>query len=241
MAEDFICEYDIAPDACIVDGYRGGVMPTGYEDALEEEQYLNNYLSQESKDMLSELFQGKEDLLSRYYKHEGWLLNMAILGRKYKLIGYDPDFSVDEYFHNLASADLKPILGLDQVETQLKLFDFDVPIENQVQIIEAALKGAEAQARAEQGLFDAYFCQDTEAFRKTFLKLMDFTNPQIKAMYDRALVSRNKAWVRKFIELSKTKPGSYFVLVGSGHYFGPDNVRKLLEAEEFTIKSYSER
>jgi hypothetical protein len=38
MAEDFICEYDIAPEACIVDGYRAGVMPTGYEDALEEEQ-----------------------------------------------------------------------------------------------------------------------------------------------------------------------------------------------------------
>jgi len=38
MAEDYIRESEIAPDVDIVDGYHAGVMPTGYEDALEEEQ-----------------------------------------------------------------------------------------------------------------------------------------------------------------------------------------------------------
>jgi len=209
------------------------------KDILEEGQYLNNYLSQESKEILSVLFKGKEEMLSRYYEYEGWLLNMAISGMKYKLIGYDPELSVDKYFHDLALADQKPVYGLDQVETQLKLFDFDAPVENQVQIIEAALGQAKTQARNDQAIIDTYYNQDTEAFREAFLTLLDLKNPQRKVIYDLVFVNRNKVWVEKLIDLSKTQPGSYFMLVGSGHYFGPDNLIELLEKEGYQVTPYN--
>lgn len=211
------------------------------KDSLKEDQYLDNYLSQESKDLLAFLFKGKEEMLLRYYRHEGWLLNMTILGMKSKLIGYYPEFAVDTYFHELATNDKKTILGLDKIETQLRLFEFHAPLENQVQIINSALNGAEQQARAEQPLFDTYFSQDTETFRETFLAIMNLENPQIKKMYELVFVNRNNAWVQKLIELSGTRPGNYFMLVGCGHYFGPDNIRELLKAEGFTVKPYSER
>jgi len=206
------------------------------KDSLKEDQYLDNYLSQESKDILALLFKGKEEMLLCYYRHEGWLLNMTIIGKKSKLIGYDPEFAIDKYFHELATNDQKTILGLEQIETQLRLFEFHVPLENQVQIIEAALERAEAQARTEQGFFDAYYCQDTEAFRKAFLTIMNLDNPQIKTMYESVLVNRNKAWVKKLIELSETRPGNYFMLVGSGHYFGPNNILELLKSKGYTIE-----
>ena len=210
------------------------------KDSLKEDQYLDNYLSQESKDLLAFLFKGKEEVLLRYYRHEGWLLNMTILGKKSKLIGYDPEFAIDKYFHELATNDQKTILGLEQIETQLRLFEFHVPLETQVQIINSSLNATEQQARAEQPLFDTYFSQDTEAFRETFLSIMNLENPQIKKMYELTLVDRNKAWVKKLIELSKTSTGNYFMLVGCGHYFGPDNVLELLEEEGYMVKPYSE-
>jgi len=206
------------------------------KDSLKEDQYLDNYLSQESKDLLAFLFKGKEEMLLRYYRHEGWLLNMTILGMKSKLIGYDPEFAIDKYFHELATNDQKTILGLEQIETQLRLFEFHVPLENQVQIINSTLNLAEQQARAEQPLFDTYFSQDTEAFRKAFLTIMNLDNPQIKTMYESVLVNRNKAWVKKLIELSETRPGNYFMLVGSGHYFGPNNILELLKSKGYTIE-----
>ncbi len=209
------------------------------KDILEEGQYLNNYLSQESKEILSVLFKGKEEKLSRYYEYEGWLLNMAISGMKYNLIGYDPELSVDKYFHDLALADQKPVYGLEQLETQLKLFDFDAPVENQVQIIEAALGQAKTQARNDQAIIDAYYNQDAEAFREAFLTLLDLKNPQRKVIYDLVFVNRNKVWVEKLIDLSKTQPGSYFMLVGSGHYFGPDNLIELLEKEGYQVTPYN--
>jgi uncharacterized protein YbaP (TraB family) len=209
------------------------------KDTLAEDQYLDKYLSQESRDMLSELFIGKEDILSRYFHHEGWLLNMAISGMKSRLIGYEPELSVDMYFHDMATKDKKEIVGLDQIETQLKLFDFEVPLETQVQIIESAIHRAEQQALSEQSLFDTYYSQDPEAFREAFYEMMDFENPQKRSMYDKVFVKRNMAWVKKLIELSETRPGVYFMVVGSGHYFGPDNLIELLKKEEYQVVPYN--
>ena len=205
------------------------------KDSLEEEQYLDNYLSPDSKEILSVMFKGKEELLARYYRYEGWLLNMAVSGRRSKLIGYDPGLAVDKYFHDMATEDQKMILGLDQLETQLKLFEFEATREQQVGIIESALKRAKQQALSEQPIFESYYSQDTDAFREAFLGNLDMENPQVRAVYDRVFVSRNKAWVRKLIELSETMPGNYFMLVGCGHYFGPDNVLELLEHEGFQV------
>ena len=206
------------------------------KDSLEEDQYLDNYLSQDSKEILSVMFKGKEDLLARYYRYEGWLLNMAISGWRSKLVGFDPELAVDRYFHDLATQDHKTILGLDHIETQLKLFEFEATREQQVEIIETSLKRAKKQALSEQPIFESYYSQDTDAFREAFLGNMDLENPQIRAMYDRVFVSRNKAWVRELIELSRNMPGNYFMLIGSGHYFGPGNVLQLLEDEGFQVR-----
>ena len=206
------------------------------KDSLKEEEHLDYYLSQESKDILNFLFKGEEETLERYYQHEGWLLNMVISAMKAKLIGYDPKLAVDKFFHELATKDQKPILGLDRIETQLSLCEFEVPLENQVKIIESALKRAEQTARAEQPLFDAYFTQNPEAFQEAFLATMNLDNPQIKAMYELVFVDRNNSWVQKLVGLSKTHPGNYFMLVGCGHYFGPDNVLEILEQEGFIIE-----
>jgi len=206
------------------------------KDSLEEDQYLDNYLSQDSKEILSVMFKGKGDLLARYYRYEGWLLNMAISGWRSKLVGFDPELAVDRYFHDLATQDHKTILGLDHIETQLKLFEFEATREQQVEIIETSLKRAKKQALSEQPIFESYYSQDTDAFREAFLGNMDLENPQIRAMYDRVFVSRNKAWVRELIELSRNMPGNYFMLIGSGHYFGPGNVLQLLEDEGFQVR-----
>ena len=77
-----------------------------------------------------------------------------------------------------------------------------------------------------------------EGFKEAFLKLMNLENPQMRSVYDQVFVSRNKAWVRELIDLSSSHPGTYFMVVGSGHYFGPDNVLELLESKGFTVEHY---
>jgi uncharacterized protein YbaP (TraB family) len=208
------------------------------KDRLEENQFLDNYLSVESKTTLAALFKGEEETLQRLYGYEGWLLNMSIMGMSPRFIDYDPKLAVDRYFHDFASKDKKPIYGLDDIETQISIFEFQVPHEDQVKILESSLKTIKMRTKSEQPLFDAYFSQDRDALEKAFLTPMNFENPQVKAMYDRVFAARNKAWVQKLIELANTEKGQYFMLVGCGHYFGPENVLELLKKEGFKPKEY---
>lgn len=208
------------------------------KDRLEESQYLNNYLSEESKKTLAALFRGEEETLQRHYAYEGWLLNMSIMGMSPRLIGYEPKLAVDKYFHDLAIKDKKTIYGLDDIETQIGIFELKLPSEVQLKVLENGLKSINMKAKSEQPLFDAYYSQDRDAFEKAFLTPMNFENPQVKAMYDRIFVARNKAWVQKLIELANKEKGQYFMLVGCGHYFGPENVLELLKKEGFKPKEY---
>lgn len=208
----------------------------GKQSLLAEEQYLDKQLDEETLRQLEKIYAGKEEQLERFYRHEGWMLNMSIAGRRCILAGYDPELAVDKYFHDMATKDGKEILGLDSLETQLKLFEFHAPLSTQVRVIEAAVAGAQAQAEADTHLFEAYYTHDPATFEKAFLAIYDFDNPQVKKMYDMLFVARNKAWVKKIKELAFEQPGTWFMLVGCGHYFGPGNVRELLEAEGFHVE-----
>jgi uncharacterized protein len=177
-----------------------------------------------------------KDKLDKCLGYEAWLLNMNIAGNKSRLCGYDPKLAIDKYFHTLATGDKKEIIGLDEIETQLALFDFELPFKTQVQILEKAVSEMAMKAKGEEDLFNAYFENDLVKFEEEFLKPYDFNNPQIKKMYNMAFTKRNTSWVEKFIDLSKGEPHSYFVLVGSGHYFGPDSILELLKNKGYKIE-----
>jgi uncharacterized protein YbaP (TraB family) len=204
------------------------------KDRLKEDQYLNHHLSMESLEKLRQIFD--DDELYRYCQYESWLLNMAIAGTKSRLIGYDPHLAIDKYFNDLARKDKKEIIGLDDIQTQLLLFEYEVPLEMQVKIIEKAASKMETEAKNEAPLFKAYFDNDMVQFENEFLKSFDFSKPGMKQAYNKVFTARNMRWVDQFEKLSVEKPGTYFVLVGSGHFFGPDNIRELLEQKGYTIE-----
>jgi uncharacterized protein YbaP (TraB family) len=203
------------------------------KDRLTEEEYLNNHLKPESIEKLKLIF--KEDKLDKYYKYEGWLLNMAIAGTKSKLLGYDPLLAIDKHFHDLAAEDKKEIIGLDDITTQIVLFEFDAPILMQVQVLENTISNMETQAEEELPLLEAYFSDNLALFEEKFLNGFDLDNPQVKQAYDMVFTNRNKSWVEQFEKLSEENPATYFVLVGSGHYFGPNNIRELLTQKGYTV------
>ncbi len=204
------------------------------KDTLPESDYLNNYLKPESIEKLKTIF--TEEELDKYFKYEGWLLNMTIAGTKSKLMGFDPLLAIDKYFHELATKSNKEIIGLDDIKTQIALFEFDAPVIMQVQVLENTISNMDSQAEQELPLLESYFAEDLALFEEEFLKSMDLTNPQVKQAYDMVFTSRNRSWVEKFEKLAEEQPATYFVLVGSGHYFGPNNVRELLEEKGYTVE-----
>ena len=204
------------------------------KDILNEDQYLNLHLSKESLEKLALIFD--KETLNKYFQHEAWILNMAISGTRSKLIGYDPLLAIDKYFHELAEKDEKEIFGLDSIQTQLSLFDFDIPFEMQIKIIEKAVSEMEANARNDEPLLKSYFNNNLEQFENEFLSAYDFNNPRIKQAYNMVFTNRNINWIEKLEKMAREKSGIYFVLVGSGHYFGPNNIRELLKNKGYSIE-----
>jgi len=216
------------------EGIEEDIFRYAQKDTLPEEDYLNKHLKPESIDKLKQIF--KEEELDKYYKYEGWLLNMVISGTKSKLVGFDPLLAIDKHFHELAGKDNKEIIGLDNITTQIELFEFDAPVLVQVQVLENSINNMEKQAEKELPLLEAYFSENLTLFEEEFLKEMDFDNPQVKQAYDMVFTNRNTNWVEQFEKISVDNPATYFVLVGAGHYFGPDNIRELLSKKGYTVE-----
>lgn len=216
------------------EGIQEDIFRYAQKDTLPEGDYLNKHLKPESIDKLRQIF--KEEELEKYYKYEGWLLNMVISGSKSKLLGFDPLLAVDRHFHELAVKDNKEIIGLDNITTQIELFEFDAPVLMQIQVLENSINNMEEQADKELPLFEAYFSDNLTLFEEEFLKDMDFDNPQVKQVYDMVFTNRNTNWVEQFEKISGENPAIYFVLVGAGHYFGPNNIRELLSQKGYTVE-----
>ncbi len=204
------------------------------KDKLPDGLNLGDSLSPVSINKLKEIL--PDDKLEKSFKYEGWLLNLLIAGHRSKICGYDSKLAIDKYFHDLATKDKKEIIGLDKIQTQLALFDFEVPFKMQVKIIEKAVSEMAMKAKSEEPLFQAYFANDMTKFEQEFLKPFDFENPQMKKMYDRVFTDRNTKWVEKLEELSNENSCTYFVLVGAGHYFGPNNIKVLLENKGYKVE-----
>lgn len=204
------------------------------KDRQSEDLYFRHHLDSATIQQILKVLD-KEEFL-KYDQYKGWFLNMTLSGTRLKLVGFDPDYGIDMFFRKKASADMKMVIGLDRFEDQLKLFEFDVPHEAQVRIIEQTAASMEMQARAEAPLMTSYFAWDPEAFEGTFLSMYDFENPTIKNVYDLVFTARNKSWVEKLEKIALDAPGTYMVLVGAGHLFGPGNLRELLERNGHVIE-----
>ena len=204
------------------------------KDKLPEDKYLRNFLDSLTIEKIIEII-GKDEFL-KYDNYEAWLLNMYLSVFKLRLVGYDPELAIDKHFRELAEKDNKQVIGLDSLVHQFKLFEFNLPFESQILIIENIVSIIESLAQKESPLFDAYFKGDIESFKKIFLEFYDFENPQMKYIYSSVFADRNIKWVEKIENISKQGEFTYMVLVGAGHYFGPDNILELLRKKNYIIE-----
>jgi uncharacterized protein YbaP (TraB family) len=205
------------------------------KDRLPEEQYFRHHLDSATIEQILRVMDREEFL--KYDQYEGWLLNMILSGTRHRLFGFHSDWGVDMYFRKMAEEDNKPVIGLDRYEDQFALFKFDVPYEAQVQLIQRIAGSLEMQAGAERPLLEAYFSYDPDQFEKVFVSIYDFENPTVQRVYERIFTERNKKWVNRIEEISRGDPKTYMVLVGAGHFFGPDNVRELLTLKGYPVES----
>jgi uncharacterized protein YbaP (TraB family) len=158
-----------------------------------------------------------------------WMLAITLEEFEWQKAGFDAMLGLDRHFHDRARVDGKLIQGLETVDFQISLFD-QMSAEDQDRMLAETLKNVDSERTNIQKLTEAWKAGDAATVEK--IALDDVKSDP--AMYDRLLVSRNRAWMPK-IEILFSRPAPAFVVVGAAHLIGPDGLLAMLKARGYQV------
>jgi uncharacterized protein len=144
-----------------------------------------------------------------------------------KAIGCTPTV-YDMSLMQSAVAKKRPVVGLETVESQVKVID-SKPIQEQAKELYEMAADPQKSINELKKLMAAYKTRDPE-------KLIDITNDQLKsdkAFHARLLDERNTAWIPRLESAFRERPT--FVAVGAGHLGGKNGVIRLLRAKGYQV------
>jgi uncharacterized protein YbaP (TraB family) len=205
---------------------RAGVMNDGktLRELMGEDDYRDAQLAASAIDI-------PLDMLDQ---SEPWLAAMTVELMMLYRIGFDPMLGVEMTMTARASADGKPIEGLETVEEQLGFLD-ELPIAAQREMLLQTLRqGADLETSVDL-LVDAWRTGDTATLERELLAGFEAQDE----LHDALIVQRNRRWAST-IGAWLDDEQDYLVVVGALHLVGEDGVPALLDRAGFDIQQLKE-
>lgn len=167
--------------------------------------------------------------LAMLERTEPWLAAMTVEQLMLARIGFNPEYGIEQYLTAKASADGKPVIGLETVRQQLEFLD-GMSLEAQRALL---LESLEASAGIEQTMDDlvrAWRFGDIAYLRSEMLADMQAYPELHRAI----VVERNRNWVAA-IERFAGAQDDYLIVVGALHLIGEDGVPALLKERGYEV------
>lgn len=159
-----------------------------------------------------------------------WLVSLTLLDNQLAKSGYAAEDGADMHFAGEATAQQKPVIGLEQPDFQVGLLAGLSDKDQQVLLQQALDESAGFDVEMKQ-LLAAWHNGDTAALQQELTK--EFGGyPEV---YQAMLVARNQAWMPK-LEALLASGKQYFVVVGALHLVGPDGVLARFEKDGYKVE-----
>jgi len=166
---------------------------------------------------------------------EPWLAAMTVELMMLYRMGFDPMLGVEMTMTNRATADGKPIEGLETVEQQLGFLD-GLPLEAQREmLLQTLLQGAEMTGSVD-ALIDAWRRGDTATLETELLQSIE----EQADLHEALIVDRNRRWAETIATWLDDEL-DYLVVVGALHLVGDDGVPSLLGQAGYGIQQLKEQ
>lgn len=165
---------------------------------------------------------------------EPWLAAMTVELLLLYRIGFDPMLGVEMTMTTRASADGKPIEGLETIDEQLGFLD-DLPIEAQREMLLQTLQQGAGLETSIDTLVDAWRHGDTATLERELLSGIE----EQDELHEALIVQRNRRWAST-IGTWLDDEQDYLVVVGALHLVGEDGVPALLDRAGFDIQQLKE-
>jgi uncharacterized protein YbaP (TraB family) len=205
---------------------RAGVLTDGttLRDMMGEEMYARAAQAAAAADI-------PLDMLAQ---SEPWLAAMTAELMILYRIGFNPLLGVEMTMTSRATADGKPIEGLETVDEQLGFLD-GLPIEAQREMLLQTLVRSAEIGDSIESLISAWRHGDTAKLEAELLSELE----QQRELHDALIVQRNRRWAET-IEDWLDDEDDYLIVVGALHLVGDDGVPALLDRAGFEIRQLEE-
>ena len=168
--------------------------------------------------------------LEQFARFKPWFVALTLTTLELQRMGYNPNYGIDLYFFNKASADGKEISFLEPAEFQINLLGNMVE-QDQFDFLSQTLNDLEVVNELSGDLVRLWKVGDADKLHELLSKSFE-DYPQL---HDRLLIQRNKNWVEQ-IEGAMRKNKNVLFVVGAGHLVGPESVVDLLKNKGYQVK-----
>lgn len=209
--------------------------------------YAKDYLTEEEFAEMTEVVEKTLGDLStplvvkRTLRLPPWSLTSLIQSVCFKEAGVSSENGIDFLIYGAASMYETEVLGLDQLDDQLKLLHYGSS-EDQIIILKSTLKeykdSPEKLQKTVLEMITAYKNNDREGLCKIMKKSneVDFEEAEleglskdyVKKYYNALITERNKKWAKQIKKMLKTSNKKYFIFTGAAHWISDDNVFDML-------------
>ncbi len=157
-----------------------------------------------------------------------WFITMMVSVGALEQAGYSGEHGIDHHFYRRAQRRNMPVLGLEQVETQLQLL-LAMSADARQQDLRNALDADESKR------LGVIFEQWQQGLSEALLADIESTAKEYPALYEELFLKRNIVMADGIARLLN-QPGHYFIIVGAGHLVGRDNVLQLLTRRGLSVR-----
>lgn len=212
---------DLDPLAAQSQFMSAAMLPAGrsLEDVLEPDAYRR--AREGAADLNVDLA-----LLERF---EPWLVAITLMDLGMGQRGYRADRGLEQHLVALAAADGKTILGLESLESQIRIFD-ELPPAQQQSLLEQTLAELDGPDAVMDELVAAWRDGSLDALARELMD--DFED--YPGLYEKLVEDRNTAWILE-LERLLDRSGTFLVVVGALHLVGEDSVVDLLRQRGFEV------
>ena len=167
-------------------------------------------------------------------KTKPWLAAITVQEMIMMRVGYKAEHGIEMYLTRKATADGKPITGLESVEQQLGFLD-SLSTETQISWLLQSIVEAKNLETLVDEMVVAWRNGDISFLEEELLYEMD-AYPELR---DAILVDRNRSWVAPIMALLDDSD-DYLIVVGAAHLVGEKGVPDLLSKQGVRIKQLHE-
>lgn len=173
-----------------------------------------------------------------------WMLanSLSMLGMDDAFGGLTSDemamLGIDMYFLLNALLQEKPVVELEGVKAQVEMFDALSPESQEQSLVDVLDSILQPSEESDYKLMQQWFANWKEGNVEAFAESMQMMDGEASEFNEMLFGVRDEQMAQKIIALLKEEEGTYFIVVGAGHFLIEKSIRYHLQQNGYDVKPF---